>query len=246
MVKRVRRRRMVNRFREIHRKYREHTMVPPRVYANNLELAHNFRHVAGCVVECGVWRGGMIAGFADVLGSEREYFLFDSFEGLPPARVEVDGKAAIEYQLGRSPYFHNNCTASLEEATAVMKMSSAKHFSMIKGWFEDTIPNFKPVSKIAILRLDGDWYDSTRICLEHLYPQVADGGIVIFDDYYAWEGCARAVNEFLAQPRPGERVGRIFQFRGRVTHLIKRMLPDPRSSELETAEAAQDIANIYR
>ena len=85
-----------------------------------------------------------------------------------------------------------------------MKLSGATSFSLIRGWFSETIPRFIPPSPIAVLRLDGDWYDSTRVCLENLYPQVAPGGIVIIDDYYNWDGCARAVNEFLADSRLAE------------------------------------------
>src|SRR5258708_35528739 len=66
------------------RKYRRHTMIPPLVYMGNLALAQRFKHIKGCVVECGVWRGGMSAGLAEVLGPERHYYLFDSFRGLPP------------------------------------------------------------------------------------------------------------------------------------------------------------------
>src|SRR5690348_7511798 len=81
------------RFLRIHAKYSDLTMIPASTYAKNLMIAENYiRSVPGCVVECGTWRGGMIAGIADVLGAERDYFLFDSFEGLPAAG-EIDGTA---------------------------------------------------------------------------------------------------------------------------------------------------------
>ena len=67
-------------------------------YVNNLELCFEYKRIPGCVVECGVWRGGMSAGMAEVLGVERNYFLFDSFEGLPPAREDLDGTAAVAWQ----------------------------------------------------------------------------------------------------------------------------------------------------
>ena len=67
-------------FLRLHRKYREHTMASASVFWRNLRIVDANRHVQGCVVECGVWRGGMSAGMAEVLGPSREYFLFDSFE----------------------------------------------------------------------------------------------------------------------------------------------------------------------
>jgi O-methyltransferase len=174
-------------------------MIPKATYIKNLLMAHTVRQVEGCVVECGVWRGGMIAGLVSVLGSDREYFLFDSFEGLPPAKV-VDGPAALAWQADVSaPGYHENCSASEEEAQAAMQRSGTKNYSLIKGWFEETVPTFKPAHPIALLRLDGDWYESTRICLQHLMPHLAPKGIVLIDDYYTWDGCARAVHEFLAQ-----------------------------------------------
>ncbi|HXI69239.1 MAG TPA: TylF/MycF/NovP-related O-methyltransferase [Verrucomicrobiae bacterium] len=69
------------------------------------------------------------------------------------------------------------------------------HF--LKGWFQETMPkDSSQISQIAILRLDGDWYDSTRVCLEFLYDKVVPGGFVIIDNYGAYEGCRKAVAEF--------------------------------------------------
>jgi hypothetical protein len=67
------------------------------------------------------------------------------------------------------------------------------------GWFEETIPvAVESVERIALLRIDGDWYESTRVCLAHLYPLVSSGGIVVVDDYGRWKGCRTAVDEFLS------------------------------------------------
>jgi O-methyltransferase len=221
------RRRLRASFREIYRRFRAYTMVHEEKYINNLELCFEFREIASCVVECGVWRGGMIAGMAAVLGAGRQYFLFDSFEGLPPAREDVDGAAAVAYQTNtESPNYENNCVAAEEDAAAAMKLSGATSFSLIRGWFSETIPQFTPPSPIAVLRLDGDWYDSTRVCLENLYPRVAPGGIVIIDDYYNWDGCARAVNEFIANSASPNLVPRLRQFRDRAAYIVK-----PRAAE---------------
>jgi hypothetical protein len=73
---------------------------------------------------------------------------------------------------------------------------------------------------IAVLRLDADWYESTITCLTHLYPHIAPGGIVIIDDYKEWDGCARAVHEFLFKHASGG-VPRIRQFENRVYFVVK-------------------------
>src|ERR1700736_2432942 len=94
---------------QIYMRYKAFTMIDKYTYIKNLEIADSCRQVPGCVVECGVWRGGMSAGLADVLGPDREYFLFDSFEGLPPAE-EIDGPAALLWQSNtQSPEYHDNC-----------------------------------------------------------------------------------------------------------------------------------------
>jgi O-methyltransferase len=215
--------------REICRKYRGSSIVHEAKYVRNLELIHSFRHIRGCVVECGVWRGGMSAGIADLLGEDRDYFLFDSFQGMPPAR-EIDGPAALAWESNTdSPVYYDNCVASEDEAAATMKRSRAKSVSLVKGWFSDTVPAFKPPCEIAVLRLDGDWYDSTRVCLEHLVPFVADHGVVVIDDYYEFDGCARAVNEYLLHAGSPSEVMRLRQFRNLIAYFIKGDVRLPQS-----------------
>src|SRR5258707_1023570 len=111
------------RYRRIASKYQHWSMIAKSVYVGNLRLAAQVKNVSGAVVECGTWRGGMIAGIADVLGSKRRYYLFDSFEGLPPAQ-EIDGGDALKWQANRTgPKYYNNCTASEEEAREAMSKS---------------------------------------------------------------------------------------------------------------------------
>jgi O-methyltransferase len=197
---------MRNRLRKTYLKYQRHTMIPEGTYIDNLELAAAVKGVGGCIIECGVWGGGMIAGIAEVLGPEREYFLFDSFQGLPPAQ-DIDGPAFKQWQANpEGPTYHDNCSTPRGEAEEAMRMSGASQYSLIEGWFEDTIPSFTVPDEIALLRLDADLYSSTRICLGHFVPHLAKGGIVVIDDYLTWEGCTRAVHEFLAaQPATAER-----------------------------------------
>jgi O-methyltransferase len=205
------------RYYRIYERFRDFTMIPAASYVDNLRLAEKVRDLDGCVVECGVWRGGMIAGIAAILGSNRDYFLFDSFEGLPPAR-EIDGKAALDWQNDTaSPAYYNNCSASAEFAKQAMTHVATRSFHLHGGWFQDTLLSFKPSEPIALLRLDADWYDSTITCLEHLFEYVAPGGLILVDDYYAWDGCSRALHDFLSRRSATERI-RSF---GDVCYLLK-------------------------
>jgi len=181
-------------------KYRSYTMISSRAtYIANLAVAQSVAHVDGCVIECGVWRGAMIAGISEIMGSDRNYFLFDSFEGLPPAQA-IDGEEAIFWQADKSSStYYNNCKAEMEFATRAMEIAKVKNYKLIKGWFQDSLPDFIPPQKIALLRLDGDWYDSTLVCLEHLSKYMAKDGVIIIDDYYYWDGCAKAVHDFISK-----------------------------------------------
>jgi len=182
------------------RKYAGFSMIPPDMYATNIALLRHLRAARGCVIECGVWRGGMIAGMADVLGPQREYHLLDSFEGLPPAQ-EIDGERAAAYQADPgSPQYFDNCRAEVEYAKRAMSMSRARTKYFHQGWVADTLPTLQiPADGIAVLRIDADWYQPTLECLEALYPQVVAGGLVILDDYGYWEGTSKAVHRYLAE-----------------------------------------------
>jgi O-methyltransferase len=192
--------------RRIFAKYRDFTMIPESIYAKNLRIAERLRSVEGCIVECGVWRGGMMAGIAELLGPNRDYFLFDSFEGLPPAQA-IDGPHAIAWQADtEGPIYYDNCTAPIESAQTAMRMSGVDRVTIMKGWFQDTLPSFTPPGPIALLRLDGDWYESTLACLNSLFRYVSQDGFIIVDDYYAWDGCSRALHEFLAREPSNRRI----------------------------------------
>lgn len=182
----------------IYEKYKQFTMIPIEVYVDNLLLCNNINSIDGCIVECGVWRGGMIAGIYDYIKEKRKCFLFDSFEGLPLVK-ENDGEAAKIWQTTNDGVGLDNCKAEISFAEKAMELANSKKHNIIQGWFEDTIPNIKIEQPIAILRLDGDWYDSTMICLENLYPSVVENGLIIIDDYYAWDGCARAIHDYLSK-----------------------------------------------
>jgi len=140
----------------------------------------------------------------------REMHLFDSFEGLPEPRSEKDGVEAVEYsgqRAGGALTSIQQCVGTLQENRDLLenrvRYPSALLYYHV-GWFENTLPKVAPaISKIALLRLDGDWYESTRVCLQYLYSKVVHGGVVVVDDYGHWEGCRKAVDEFLQSlPEP--------------------------------------------
>lgn len=202
----------------LHKRFARYTMVKQPAFRHNLELARSFRHVPGIIVECGVWQGGMSAALATVLGPDRTYYLFDSFEGLP-APKELDGAEAKAWSEGNNamPYY-NNCRAEEQTAAEAMRLAGVQNPNLVKGWFDQTLPHFHPKEPIAILRLDGDWYDSTMCCLTHLYDKVASGGVIIIDDYYVWEGCTRAVHDFMSQRKLKEPIR---QFDNVLAYIVK-------------------------
>jgi O-methyltransferase len=192
------------------------TMVPRKAFIDNVLLARRGSLVEGDLVECGTWRGGMSAAMAWAVPG-RHSVLFDSFEGLPDAKP-IDGPSALHWS--REVRDYDNCRA--EEALAVQAMERVRQpdFEIVKGWFEETIPVWaKRQRPIAVFRLDGDWYESTMLCLEHLWPLVSRGGVVIIDDYYTWDGCSRAVHEYLARVQATERLERS---KNGVSYLVRR------------------------
>jgi O-methyltransferase len=166
------------------------------------------KDVQGCLVECGVWRGGSAAimGMASrSAGKNRVLHLFDSFEGLPEPD-EKDGASAKIYSGGKasgSLTSIRECAATLEEVKSMFKNCTSLPESQLRfhvGWFQHTVPaDAKNLGPIAVLRLDGDWYESTRVCLDHLYPLLSSGGALLLDDYFAWEGCRKATDEYRSQ-----------------------------------------------
>jgi hypothetical protein len=163
--------------------------------------------IQGDFVECGVWKGGSAGIMALALKNQkspRKLHLFDSFEGLPEPREE-DGVQAAEYSGGVSSgalQSVHQCEAGIDIVRDLLfgKLRFPKQQVVFhQGWFQETVPNLgTEPEKIAILRLDGDWYESTKVCLEHLYDRVSKGGFIILDDYFAWEGCKKATDEFRA------------------------------------------------
>jgi len=173
--------------------------------------------IEGSFVECGVARGGCSALMAMVADDDRKVWLFDSFEGLPDPTTEDESSITAPFVEDRhSPALHKGyCLGMYDEVERLLFLKFAFNRNkvfMIKGWFQDILPQYGSlIGRISFLRLDGDWYDSTKCCLENLYGNVVSGGYVFIDDYYL-EGCKKAVDEFLA--KRNEIVEFVFDNRG--------------------------------
>jgi hypothetical protein len=159
--------------------------------------------VPGALVECGVWRGGNLIVMSEMLralgATGRQIVGFDTFEGMtePTDRdVSRDGEAARDLAPG-GPW----CLAGIEEVNRILKgQTSYAPIDLVQGRVEDTIPRSAP-PEIALLRLDTDWYNSTMHELEHLYPRLSRGGVLIVDDYGYWRGQQQAVDEYFTRQR---------------------------------------------
>jgi O-methyltransferase len=165
------------------------------------------QRVPGDIVECGVWRGGSMQAIARTLldrdAADRDLHLFDTFEGMPPPTEEdrrVAGPPARELLDTRPKTSTIWGIAALDDVRAGMSATGypAGRIHYHAGLVEDTLPARAPAS-IALLRLDTDWYASTRHELVHLYDRVSPGGVIIIDDYDYWEGSRKAVDEFVAE-----------------------------------------------
>jgi hypothetical protein len=168
--------------------------------------------IPGDLVECGVWRGGAVMAAALTLrqlGSERRrIWLYDTFTGMTrPGGQDVDllgqeDPASIFATRSTGPDSSAWCEASEADVRAHLATVDypAERFVLVPGKVEATIPGRAP-ERIAALRLDTDWYDSTRHEMEHLMPRLSAGGVLVVDDYFKWAGNRRAVDEWLARHR---------------------------------------------
>ena len=136
--------------------------------------------------------------------SVKPVWMFDSFQGLPPAKTR-DGQRALLYQQeSDAPHYFDNCRAALEDvrASAAALGLGDKEAIIVPGWFAESFPRYRSALEevgIALLQVDCDWYDPVSYVYEHFVPLVSDGGPIIIDDYYAWDGCARATHDFLTR-----------------------------------------------
>jgi O-methyltransferase len=192
---------------ELYRRVGPYTMTtPPRVYALVRAVEYvSMRDVPGAIVECGVWRGGSVMAAALTLLrlgiSDRDIYLYDTFAGMPPpsdADTTRSGERAADLLEQGSGDSHIWAIASLDDVRAAVLSVGypEERIHFVEGLVEETLPETAP-AEISVLRLDTDWYRSTKHELEHLYPRISPGGVLILDDYGHWQGARRAVDEYL-------------------------------------------------
>lgn len=185
-----------------------HTMIG-RKRLDNLQycLEEVIRNeVPGDVIETGVWRGGATIFMRAVLKAwnvrDRRVWAADSFEGLPRPNGE-------KYPADLGDKFHtfDQLKVSLEQVMENFRQYDLldDQVKFLKGWFSDTLPG-APIERLALIRLDGDMYESTMDALTALYPKLSDGGYVIVDDYESVPACKQAIHHYRSAHGLHERI----------------------------------------
>ncbi|RYZ19648.1 MAG: macrocin O-methyltransferase, partial [Chitinophagaceae bacterium] len=165
--------------------------------------------IEGDIVECGVWKGGSMLAIAETLSRYKNYnrklYLYDTFEGMSaPTDEDVShDNLKAEKLLASDANKNENLVwaySTLEQVKKTMSLSSYPEgqIEYVKGKVEETIPQTLP-GQIALLRLDTDWYESTKHELIHLFPKLVQGGVLIIDDYGYWKGARKAVDEYFKE-----------------------------------------------
>jgi hypothetical protein len=204
------------------------TMTSPERIAALVEAVRYVvaNDIPGDFVECGVWRGGSSMAAAMALKEmgdvSRELFLYDTYEGMSaPTEEDVDiaGRSADAKFSQRQLTEDSSewCRSPLDDVRRNIESTGypVEKVHFVKGKVQDTIPGEMPAGPIAILRLDTDWYESTRHELQHLYPALVKNGVLILDDYGYWQGARKAVDEYFAANGLRPLMGRV-DFAGRV------------------------------
>lgn len=170
-------------------------------------------NIKGVFVECGVASGSQIGAMQECLqrnGLERTIYGFDSFQGIPYAGEKDAEQPGIGAKDESKHGVLETSGISSHSKIDVIKnfrkwYLSTRNLILVEGWFENTVPDFN-IDPIAFLRLDGDLYSSTKVCMEYLLPKLVKGGILIIDDYQL-SGCREAVNEFIPHEKMIEHLG---------------------------------------
>ncbi len=184
--------------------------------ANHWAIIQSLKHIKkndikGDIVECGVWRGGNLILFKkiiDALNLEKKIFAFDTFQGMPePSKEDLDLKD-IDAEKIYQNYKNKDlkwCFSDIDEVkNNISKFFKDynKSFNFIRGKVEDTLMQEDNLPQtISLLRLDTDFYESTKKELEILYPRLNKGGVLIIDDYGHWKGSKKAVDEYFKSER---------------------------------------------
>jgi O-methyltransferase len=202
------------------------TVTPIHQLRNYTELAHTMigmkrldnieycietvleENVAGDMIETGVWRGGASIFMRGVLAAyginDRAVWVADSFQGVPPPTHPQDANFDISANAYPFMVVSQEAVAELFERYGLLD----DQVRFLAGWFKDTLP-IAPIRTLAILRLDGDLYESTMDALNPLYSKVAKGGFIIVDDYYSCPTCERAIDDFRVAQGISDKMTRI-------------------------------------
>lgn len=163
--------------------------------------------ISGDFVECGVWRGGSVMAMARELSAlgvnDRRIWLYDTFAGMTAptsADIEAGSGVTAREMLATTPVQDGDnvwCVAGLADVEANVRSTGYpfEQFTFVEGDVAQTLLQNAP-EKISLLRLDTDWYESTKVELEVLYPRLSVGGVCILDDYGHWQGARKAVDEY--------------------------------------------------
>jgi hypothetical protein len=198
-------------FMELYARCKDYTMTSvERMYGLYQSLLHIVENnISGDFVECGVWKGGssmFICHFLKEKGMlDRKIHLYDTFEGMSDptefdknqAGETASGLLRVQDKMDADSIW---CYSSLEEVKSNLRQTGYPEANLVfvKGKVEDTLAGHLP-GRLALLRLDTDWYESTKVELELLYPLLAENGILIIDDFGFWEGAKKAVVEYFGR-----------------------------------------------
>jgi O-methyltransferase len=174
-----------------------HTMIG-RKRMDNLQYCVETvldENIPGDLIETGVWRGGATIFMRGILAaygiSDRAVWVADSFQGVPPPSLPQDANFDISARVYPFLAVSQEAVSRLFERYALLDAQ----VKFLAGWFKDTL-TVAPIATLAVLRLDGDLYESTMDALNPLYPKVAPGGFIIVDDYYSCPPCKHAIDDF--------------------------------------------------
>ncbi len=195
--------------REIYAQIKNRTMIGGLGILANMDaidyLCQN--KISGAIVECGVWKGGSVAAMLSRLmdnnDKTRKVFLFDTFAGMTaPTAFDKKGSVNVVKKFEDCQKSDHNewCYSPLTTVKETISMTGYpnSNISYVQGDVLKTLPETN-TGEIALLRLDTDWYESTKCEMEYLFPKVVHGGVIIIDDYGAWEGARKAVDEYFAE-----------------------------------------------
>ena len=180
----------------------------PQMWSLIQSIKHIKHHnIDGDIVECGVWKGGNIicaSLMCDRLEMKKNLWAYDTYEGMSePEDIDIclvnSSPAQPQYEANQQENINTWCYSSLEEVRQNFnrELTSTEHIKMIKGPVEQTLNDGHNIPQnISILRLDTDWYQSTKKELDVLYPKLQSGGVLIIDDYGHWKGSRQAVDEY--------------------------------------------------